>query len=161
MSDVEIGRSEIRQAKRRHNIPDAEKPDLRRSLYHDASSFFANPAVLDDVAEIEGRRRTTAEPHDVDDLIAVGPRQTELVIRFVQPYQFARPEHAADDPTDDPEPGADSSFVAVMSVTGVCVVSVEKASHVGIPVFAVIVLRLIPSTVKREQCHVPSAVEPG
>src|SRR3954470_6013290 len=105
MSDVEIGRSEIRQAKRGDHIPHAEKSDLRRSLDNDVASLFSNPPVLDNVAEIKGRGRTTAEPDNVDDLIAVGPRQTELVVRFVQPYQFARPEHPADDPTDDAEAG--------------------------------------------------------
>src|SRR5689334_16168405 len=89
MSDVEIRRAEIGEAKRRDDIPHAEKPYLRRSLHHDVGAFFPNSAILDEMAEIERRGRTAAESDDVDDLIAVGPCQTELVVGLVQPDEFA------------------------------------------------------------------------
>ena len=73
VTDVERGVSEIGEAERGDDVPDAEKADLRVRLDDLVAAGPANAVCLDAMAEIERRRRAAAEPDDVDDAIAGRP----------------------------------------------------------------------------------------
>jgi hypothetical protein len=73
VADIEIGRTKVRQAKRRDDVPDAKKIDPRTGFDDVAAVGPANAVLLDAVAEIERGRGAAAESDDVDRLIAVRP----------------------------------------------------------------------------------------
>src|SRR5262249_44174830 len=79
-------------------VPHAEEPDLRVRLDDLLGPRLADAALLDDVAEVERRRRAAAEADDVDDVIVLlDPVGAERVVGLLQAPELAESERAAED----------------------------------------------------------------
>src|SRR6476646_983283 len=150
MPDIEIGGSQTGESKRRHDIPHAQKTNLRCTLDHRPRVRLPNPSVLTPVTEIERRRRAAAEPDDVDRLIALRPGEAQLVVGLVQTNEFSGAKAAADHSADDAEPCANARLVAVSSVSAIGVICIEEAADVGVSVLYIVVFRLIPRAIERK-----------
>src|SRR5262245_25217356 len=97
VTEIEIREAEVRQAEGRHDVPDAQEANLRILVHDGRGSWLPNLAVLNHVAEVEGGGRTSAEPDDVDHVIAGRPLLAEVVVGLVQPRPFAQSEYPAKD----------------------------------------------------------------
>src|SRR5712671_1417127 len=80
VSDVQFSISKARRTKRGHDVPHTKKPNLRAALHHLAVSRPSNTLFLNVVAEVQSRRRTSAEPYDVDHTIALVPRLAQMIV---------------------------------------------------------------------------------
>src|SRR6185503_20935148 len=99
---------------RRHDVPHAEKPDTRARLDHRVGAGPADPALHHGVREIERGGGPAAESDDVDGRVARRPVLTQPIVGFVDAWQLAKSEHAAQSPADDTESRADDGQVEVV-----------------------------------------------
>src|SRR5215217_2932289 len=77
--------TEVGKSKCRHDVPDAEKPNLRVRLNQLVGSRVPDATFQHVVAEVQGGRGSAAEADDVNGGVAGRPRATEMRMRFLDP----------------------------------------------------------------------------
>src|SRR5207248_2999271 len=103
-----------RQAEGPDHVPDAEKPDLRVRLRDVLGAGPANAARVNDVAEVERRRRAAAESDDVDDVVAGRPVVAQLLVGLVEPRQLTQAKGPAQGRPKDAGTRPDAGDVEVV-----------------------------------------------
>ncbi len=150
MKEIQRLVAEQREAERRDDVPHADETNLRIRLDDGVRARRLDPAGLDEIAEVDRRRRAAAEAGDVDDPIGLRGRPVlaEGFVRLVEARQLAQPEDAAEDLAQDVEPRPDA-FDVVVVLAGRPVIGLVEADDVGVVVALVFVVFLF----------VPRAVE--